>query len=123
MRFFVCEKCGKMVAVTRESKCEMLQCCNQAMVEVKANTQDAAVEKHVPQYEVKGNTVEVVVGSVEHPMADVHYIEWIMLETNKGNAFRYLKPEMAPKASFALAEGEEVVAVYAFCNLHGLWKK
>lgn len=33
-----------------------------------------------------------------------------------------LKPEQAPKAEFMVTDGESVEAVYAYCNLHGLWK-
>lgn len=90
--------------------------------EIIPGTVDAAREKHIPVYEVNGNTVNVTVGEVEHPMQDVHYIEWIAVETENGIQFKYLKPGEAPKASFALTEGESVVAVYEYCNLHGLWK-
>ena len=41
--------------------------------------------------------------------------------TNKMGV-RPLKPGEKPEASFALCEGDEVVAAYAYCNLHGLWK-
>lgn len=91
------------------------------MTELTANTTDAAVEKHVPVVTVNGNTVEVNVGSVTHPMEEKHFIEWIALETKNGNQLKYLKPGDAPKAVFALTEGDEVVRAYAYCNLHGLW--
>ena len=72
---------------------------------------------------MKDNIVSVKVGEVEHPMLEAHYIQWIALETNKGNQRKVLKPGDAPVAQFALLPGEEVVAVYEFCNLHGLYKK
>ena len=90
--------------------------------ELTANTTDGAYEKHVPVFEQIGNQVNVTVGSVEHPMLDVHYIEWIALETKKGAQFKKLAPGEAPKASFLLTEDDELVAVYEYCNLHGLWK-
>ena len=90
--------------------------------ELAANTVDAAHEKHVPVIEVSGDTVNVKVGSVEHPNLDAHYIEWIALETNKGNQRKQLKPNDAPKAEFALLDGEKVIAAYAYCNLHSLFK-
>jgi superoxide reductase len=76
----------------------------------------------VPVYEIKGNTVEVTVGSTEHPMLEEHFIQWIALKTDKGNQRKALKPGEAPKAEFALLDGEKVEAVYEYCNLHGLWK-
>lgn len=92
------------------------------MTEIIPGTSDAAVEKHVPVIEQEGNIVTVTVGSVEHPMVPEHYIEWISLETTMGNQRKLLAPNKAPKAQFALLDGEQVVAAYAYCNLHSLWK-
>lgn len=97
-------------------------CCGQKMVELVPGTTDAAVEKHVPVIKQEGQKVTVEVGSVTHPMMAEHYIEWIVLETEKGYQKVDLKPEEAPSAEFALVEGDKVVAAYAYCNLHGLWK-
>ncbi len=87
--------------------------------EITPNTVDAAYEKHVPVIEHHGDSVVVKVGSVEHPMVDVHYIEWIVLETNSGYQKKELRPDDKPEASFAVTE--PVVAAYEHCNLHGLW--
>ena len=92
------------------------------MKEIIPGTTDAAVEKHVPVYRTEGNKVYVTVGEVEHPMLPEHYIEWISLQTKSGNQRKCLKPGDEPKACFALCEGDEVEAVYAYCNLHSLWK-
>lgn len=121
MKFYKCEGCGKIVVVFRESKCPT-KCCGEAMVEVVPGTVDAAREKHIPEIIKDGNCVKVNVGSVAHPMLDVHYIEWIILETSQGFQKKDLKPGDAPTATFALAEGEEAVAAYESCNLHGIWK-
>lgn len=88
--------------------------------ELTANTTDGAYEKHVPVIEQDGNTVIVKVGSVEHPSLAEHYIEWILLETERGFQIHYLKPGMKPEAIFLT--NEKVVAAYEYCNLHGLWK-
>ena len=88
--------------------------------ELTANTTDAAQEKHVPVIESVGDTVTVKVGSVEHPSLPVHYIGWILLETEQGFQIHYLKHGMKPEASFKV--NEAVVAAYEYCNLHGLWK-
>ncbi len=120
LKFYRCKKCGKIVAMLKGSPCDTM-CCGEAMVELKANTTDAAVEKHVPVVQKNGNTVEVCVGSVAHPMEEKHYIEWIALETKNGTQIKALNPGDAPKASFALLDGDEIVRAYAYCNLHGLW--
>lgn len=91
------------------------------MKELVAGTTDAAREKHVPVYEIDGNTVSVKVGDVEHPMIDKHYIMWIALETKAGVQFKFLNPDEAPQATFAMTEDDQFKAVYAYCNLHSLW--
>ena len=80
----------------------------------------AGGEKHLPVAELSGSTLTVTVGAVEHPMADVHHIQWLFVETENGGQLRYLAPGQAPKAVFELGS-EKPVAVYAYCNLHGLW--
>jgi len=90
--------------------------------EVKANTTDAAQEKHVPVVSVKGKIVEVVIGSVEHPMLEAHYITGIYIDTKAGGQFKRLAPGEAPKATFVLGEEDEFISAYEHCNLHGIWK-
>ena len=96
-------------------------CCGEEMHELIANTTEAALEKHLPAVTMNEGKIEVVVGSVEHPMTDAHYIEWILLETDKGVQIRHLTPADAPKAVFEIGE-DKPLAVYEYCNLHGLWK-
>ena len=120
-KFFICERCGNMIAMVKASGVP-IQCCGQPMTEIVPGSTDAALEKHVPVYKVEGNKVFVTVGSVEHPMLPEHYIEWISLQTKFGNQRKPLQPGQAPKACFSLCEGDEVEAVYAYCNLHSLWK-
>ena len=121
-KFLICEKCGNMVAVVKESGVPVM-CCGQKMSELVPGAVDASVEKHVPEFTVKGNVVEVFVGSVIHPMTEEHFIEWISLQTKFGNQRKQLKPGQDPKVCFKICEGDEVEAVYAYCNLHGLWVK
>ena len=96
-------------------------CCGQNMTELIPNTTDAANEKHVPILNINGVNVTVDVGSVQHPMQDVHYIQWILIETCCGVYRVDLKPEDAPKAHFTIRENETVKTAYAYCNIHGLW--
>ena len=121
MKFYRCAHCGKIIAVVKESGVPVM-CCGQKMEEIVPGTTDAAAEKHVPVYEVKDNVVTVCVGSVAHPMTEEHYIEWVSLQTKGGNQRKALKPGDEPKVCFAICEGDEVEAVYAYCNLHSLWK-
>ncbi len=120
-KFYVCEHCGNLVGVIHDSGVPM-KCCGQNMTKLEAGTVEASREKHIPVAEVNGNIVKVTVGSVEHPMAEEHSILWVYLETNKGGQRKCLEVGKAPTVSFALSEGEEPVAAYAYCNLHGLWK-
>ena len=120
-KFYVCKKCGTMVALVKKGHC-IPTCCGDEMTELIAGEVEASKEKHIPVINVNGNIVTVTVGEVEHPMIDVHYIEWISIETNLGNQRKVLKTNDAPKAQFALLDGEKVIAAYAYCNLHGLWK-
>lgn len=121
MKFFKCDVCGNFVGMVKESGVPMM-CCGQKMTELVPGTSDGAHEKHVPVFTVEGNKVSVKVGAAEHPMAEVHYIEWIAIETKEGAQRKALKPGMAPAAEFILTDSDELIAVYAYCNLHGLWK-
>lgn len=120
MKFYRCDVCGKIVKIVKETGVPTV-CCGKHMEEIVPGTTDAAAEKHVPAFKVEGGVVSVTVGEVEHPMTEAHYIEWVAIETKKGAQCVKLTPDQAPKATFALVEGDELVAVYAYCNLHSLW--
>ena len=119
-KFYICEHCGNIVEKVHDAKVPVF-CCGQKMTELIPNTVEASGEKHIPAVTVKENAVEVNVGSVDHPMVDVHWIEWVQLVTDRGSQRKYLNPGEAPNVTFALS-GEKPLAVYAYCNLHGLWK-
>ncbi len=89
---------------------------------LKANTTDAAQEKHVPQVTIDGKKVIVKVGSIAHPMTEAHLIQWIYLQTKKGGQYVHLTASDKPEAEFIVADGDEPLAAYEYCNLHGLWK-
>lgn len=119
-RFFKCDHCGNIYAVVKDSGVPVM-CCGQKMAEIIPASVDASVEKHTPVFKIDGNKVSVIVGSVEHPMEDKHYIEWISLQTKSGNQRKCLLPGEKPEACFLICERDEIEAVYAYCNLHGLW--
>lgn len=120
-KFYICEHCGNVVAMIRDCGVP-IYCCGEKMREMTPGMIEASGEKHTPVYEVNGNTVAVNVGSVEHPMTKEHYIEWVCLETEQGVQYKILTPDDAPRAHFSLVDGDRLKAVYAFCNLHSLWK-
>ncbi|MGL5973412.1 MAG: desulfoferrodoxin family protein [Oscillospiraceae bacterium] len=121
-KFYVCEHCGNMISMIKNVGVP-IHCCGKKMNELVPNTTDASTEKHIPEVTISGNKVEVVVGSVIHPMTDEHLIEWIYLETEKGGQILSLKSSDEPKATFTIENGDKAVALYEYCNLHGLWKK
>ena len=120
LAFYQCAHCGN-IAVKVLDRGVPLFCCGEKMQLLEAGVTDAAVEKHVPIVTV-GEQVHVEVGSTLHPMEEAHYITMIVLETEKGFQVKELAPGEEPKADFAVVEGDKPVAVYEYCNLHGLWK-
>lgn len=121
LEMYKCKHCGNIVINIHNSGVPIV-CCGEPMAKLEANTVDAAQEKHVPVVNVEGNKLTAKVGSVEHPMTEEHFIEFIILETEKGLEVKKLTPADKPEAVFAVAEGDKAVAVYEYCNLHGLWK-
>lgn len=119
-QIYKCEICGNIVEVVHPSG-GTLSCCNQPMKLLVENTTEAALEKHIPVIEKVDDGVVVKIGSVEHPMIETHYIEWIEVVTANKVYRKYLKPGEKPEAYFKLEE--EVLFAREYCNLHGLWKK
>ena len=118
-KFYICEHCGNIVGMIHNAGVPMM-CCGQKMTKLEAGVVEASHEKHIPVVTVDGNTVRVNVGSVTHPMSEEHHIAWVYLQTNRGGQRKCLDVTGVPEVTFALAD-ETPVAVYAYCNLHGLW--
>ena len=119
-KFYICRHCGNQIELVKDKGVPVI-CCGQKMEELVPNTVEASGEKHIPVVTVSGDEVIVNVGSVDHPMAPEHFIEWVVVETENGSQRKELQPGSDPHVTFALG-GEKPVAVYAYCNLHGLWK-
>ena len=119
-KFYICEKCGNLVEKIDDSGVPMV-CCGQKMTKLELGVVEASHEKHIPVVTVEDNIVTVTIGSVEHPMVEEHHIVWVYLQTDRGGQRKNLEVGGAPAVTFALAD-EKPVAVYAYCNLHGLWK-
>lgn len=120
VKFYICKHCGNIVGLIHNAGVPLV-CCGEKMSELVPNTTEAATEKHLPVVEMDGNVVKVSVGSVEHPSTEEHYIAWVYLETAHGGQRKAIQPGEKPEVSFALQD-DELIAVYAYCNLHGLWK-
>lgn len=122
IKFYICRHCGKIVAVVKDTPVPVM-CCGEKMELLVPGTTDGAAEKHVPVYSIDNGIVRVKIGEAAHPMIPEHYIQWVVIQTEQGAVQgRELKPGEAPEAEFALLPGDKVAAVYAYCNLHGLWK-
>ncbi|MBP3415446.1 MAG: desulfoferrodoxin [Clostridia bacterium] len=119
-RFFVCEHCGNIVGLVHDAGVPLM-CCGQKMKQLEPGTVEASTEKHIPVVSVEGDIVKVSIGAAAHPMTEEHSIQWVYLQTDCGGQRKCLNPGDEPAVSFALV-GEKPVAVYAYCNLHGLWK-
>ncbi|MBP3691929.1 MAG: desulfoferrodoxin [Clostridia bacterium] len=119
-RFFVCEKCGNLVGMINDSGVPMM-CCGQQMTHIKPNHTDGAKEKHKPVVTVEGNAVKAKIGDVLHPMSSDHSIMWAYLQTDRGGQRKCFEENSTPEVTFLLND-ENPVAVYAYCNLHGLWR-
>ena len=120
-RLFISED-RQTLAMLINKGSENISCDGKPMKQLTANTTDAAQEKHVPVVTIEGNKISVKVGSVAHPMTPEHLIVWIYLQTKKGGQYRHLTPSDKPEATFIIAEDDTPLAVYEYCNLHGLWK-
>ncbi len=118
-KFYTCRYCGNLIGMLHNAGIPMM-CCGQKMELLVPNTTEAAGEKHLPVVTVEDGTIYVNVGEVSHPMAGAHHIEWLYIETENGGQHRIIHSGDAPEAAFCIGE-DRPIAVYAYCNLHGLW--
>lgn len=118
-KFYICRHCGNLIVKIHDAGVPV-SCCGEKMEELIPNTVEASGEKHKPVVSVENGIVRVSVGSVAHPMVPEHSIEWVFVETENGGQLKRLNPGSEPEVKFLLGD-EKAVAVYAYCNLHGLW--
>lgn len=122
VKFYKCAHCGNIAVKVYDSGVD-LYCCGEPMELLVPDTVDASLEKHVPAVTQEGNHIHVNIGSVDHPMLPEHYIQFICLVKPLGYEIHPLEPGDAPATDFYLGEGERALAVYEYCNIHGLWKR
>ena len=118
-KFYICRHCGNLVGMIHDSGVPLV-CCGEKMQALEPNTVEASGEKHLPAVTLEDGALYVRVGSAAHPMQPEHFIHWIYVMTENGGQRRALKPGDEPEASFCLGD-DKPIAVYAYCNLHGLW--
>lgn len=120
-RFYVCSVCGNLIGMIKHNG-PKVSCCGKVMNELVANTTEASEEKHIPVVTINDDNVHVEVGSVLHPMVKEHFIEWVYVSTEKGAQRKNLEIDGKPTVDFKICKDDKVLEVYAYCNLHGLWK-
>ena len=120
MKFYRCRTCGNIIAFIQSSGIPVI-CCGEKMGELIPNTVEASTEKHLPAVEKTANGINVMIGSVAHPMEEGHHISFVYTETKHGGQRKNLEVGKEPKVSFGFSD-DQPIAVYAYCNLHGLWK-
>ncbi|MCL2498743.1 MAG: desulfoferrodoxin [Defluviitaleaceae bacterium] len=128
-KFYKCGHCGNLMGLIKDKGVPMM-CCGEKMAELVPNTVEASAEKHLPVVSSETGTcdcgrecicLDVKVGSATHPMDDGHHISFVYVETERGGQRKCLKAGEEPRLPFCVT-GDKPVAVYAYCNLHGLWK-
>ena len=117
---YKCMDCGAMHQALHDGAGDPV-CCGKPMVRIKDNFIDAAEEKHIPVIKkIEDKKIEVSVGSVEHPMTNEHYIEWVEVRDGQKSVRKFLEPERKPVLTFNILSDN--FEVRAYCNQHGLWK-
>ena len=98
MKFYICKHCGNVITKLTSAQVPV-KCCGEEMHVLEAGVTDAAQEKHVPAVTVEGSLVKVDVGSVTHPMTAEHFIQWVVVETERDALIHWFHPEEAPGRS------------------------
>lgn len=124
MKLYKCDTCGNIITKLMDSEV-VPNCCNSPMTELIPESTDGALETHIPVYKKNRNVICISIGEEDHPMTEMHHIEFVILETNKGFYLHYLYNNCGtncfPRSCFCLNAGEEPVSVIAYCNIHGLY--
>lgn len=118
-RFYICRHCGNLVGMIHDAGVPLV-CCGEKMEALVPNTTEASGEKHLPVVTVEDGCVNVNVGSANHPMLPEHFIQWVYVKTEHGGQRKAFQPGDDPNVTFTF-DDDKPVAVYAYCNLHGLW--
>ncbi len=118
--FFICKRCRNLIGMINSSG-GVIYCCGAPMENMEPEYTEEGAGKHQPVVKREGDEIIVNVGSKTHPMSEDHAITWVALITNHGHHRKFLIPGEEPVVRFTLND-ELPLAVYSYCNLHGLWK-
>ena len=121
IKFYRCKICGQIMA-TIGKQANPLSCCGEEMSILEPASVEASAEHHIPVYKKSGHKIKVQVGEIKHPMTPDHHIEWICMVTCCGVQWMPLSYDGEPEAEFRLKSDEKVLAIYSYCNIHGLWR-
>lgn len=113
-----CEQCHQVVVLNEKEEAPL--CCGKQMTILKVQDNEALEDTHLPVINRKDGRLFAYTGAYDHPMEPDHYIEWMALQSEKDTRICYFHPGETP--SVPLKPGEGVIAVYSYCNQHGLWK-
>lgn len=122
LKFYKCRLCGQVIAKVVDTDVPIICCGEEMEVIIPKEDEGGLTEKHVPFVKQDGRKITVTIGKKLHPSTMDHFIEWIAIQTNKGNQRKCLKPGDTPEVNFFLGEDELLEAVYSYCNIHSLWK-
>lgn len=117
--FYRCEICGNVLARMKGAGLSRA-CCSKTLTKLETNLTIAQGEQHIPIVTRMGDDIQVSIGSNLHPVLPDHRIEWIALDTGEKTDIVYLKAGAEPVAEFSNVSAG---VVYAYCNIHGLWKE
>lgn len=118
MKFYHCSSCGQIILKSVDTN-QSITCCNQEMDELKPISESDPSDEHHIHIRKIGNFVTLSL--INHPTLEVHHIRLIGMETNQGFQYKLIKSEQLPKAEFILAKAEDIINVYAICNIHLLF--
>ncbi len=121
MNFFKCNICGNLVELVLEGKGELV-CCGEPMEKLISKQTEEGNEKHLPVVSLKEKEINIKIGSIEHPMTETHYIQWIYIFYNNKCQRVKLNPNDKPETKFIINENFDILEVFEYCNVHGLWK-
>ena len=119
-QIYRCNVCGNIIEVVHVGG-GSLNCCGNGMELLDDTPQETGAEKHIPIIEKTDKGVKVKVSTLEHPMEEKHFIEWISITTDDGVYRKFLKPGDAPEAEFEI-EFNDVIKAREYCTVHGLWR-
>jgi superoxide reductase len=119
MNIFYCKHCKRICYSYYGGG--TLTCCGEEMTLLQPKVMDLGNEKHLPVVERQASDqIKVTIGSILHPMATEHWIQWIFVAQDSTYQMKKFESGETPIWTFYVIP-DKPIKVYEFCNLHGLW--